>query len=101
MHEYTHIAMRNLCKTNTILPLWLREGLPSYLAKQKKHFNMSNKEESLSYYHENQNLDIYAFGYNMVKEIIDKYGKNKILELLKNTKKINTYKKFKKYYSEL
>ena len=93
--------MRNFCKTNAIFPLWLREGLPSYIAKQQKPFNLKNKEQHLLYYHNQQDPEIYAFGYNMVKEIISKHGKNKILEMLKNTKKINTYKNFKKYYKNI
>jgi len=79
----------------------LREGLPSYLAKQKLPFDMKDKEKYLEYYHDKQDIEIYAFGYNMVNEIIKKHGKNKILEILKDTKKLTTYKNFQKYYKNI
>jgi len=62
---------------------------------------MINKEKLLSHYHKNYDFDIYAFSYNMVKDIMEKYGKKKILEILSKTTKIDTYNKFKKYYKNI
>ena len=62
---------------------------------------MKDKEKYLEYYYDKRDIEIYAFGYNMVNEIIKKHGKNKILEILKDTKKLTTYKNFQKYYKNI
>lgn len=71
------------------------------MAKQKLPFDMKDREKYLEYYYDKRDIEIYAFGYNMVNEIIKKHGKNKILEILKDTKKLTTYKNFQKYYKNI
>lgn len=80
-HEYCHIYFRHI--TNGHLPLWLNEGLASYLAGQKKicdspldvfsYFNKSGKE-------------LYEIGYFWVELLIRKFGKDKFKKLIKALK---------------
>jgi len=100
-HEYTHVVMRNFCKTSSIYPLWLREGLPSFLSGQEQVFSNKNKNKYLKYYYDHTDQYIYAFGYNMVKELIEKFGKKKLLKLLQNTKQMNTYQNFKEIFKNI
>lgn len=80
-HEYCHLYFRAL--TGTCLPRWLNEGLACYLAHQTK--KPPTKEEALSVfeYYDKSDRKIYAVGYFWVKFLIEKFGKAKLLKLIK------------------
>lgn len=77
-HEYVHIYFRHI--TSGPLPLWLNEGLASYLAEQKK--TCDNPLDVFSYFN-NAGPGIYDIGYFWVELLIRKFGKTSFLKLLK------------------
>lgn len=93
-HEYAHIAIRKYCGHNR--PKWLNEGLACYLAKQEKSVPPKENLLKIFDYHQKSDSEIYGIGYFWVKFLIENFGKEKILELLKN---IN-YKTGEKNFAE-
>ena len=77
-HEYCHIYFRHI--TNGVHPLWLHEGLASYLAGQKKTCN--NPLDVFSYF-DKTGRGLYDVGYFWVELLIRKFGKAKFLKLIK------------------
>lgn len=77
-HEYCHIYFRHI--TNGPLPLWLNEGLASYLAGQKK--TCDNPLDVFSYFN-NAGSGAYNIGYFWVELLIRKFGKAKFIKLIK------------------
>lgn len=97
-HEYAHIAMMNVCWHNK-LPKWLSEGLACYLAGQIK--KQPDKKTALRVFDYFQKSDrwIYGIGFFWVNLLIKKFGKRKMLELLKSINYLTTKGQFaQKFY---
>jgi len=78
-HEYCHIYFKQI--TGGLYPLWLNEGLANYLADQKK--SGGNPMDVFLYFNKTDR-SIYKAGYFWVELLIRKFGKAKILKLIKN-----------------
>jgi len=78
-HEYCHIYFRHI--TNGVHPLWLHEGLASYLADQKK---ICNSPLDVFSYFDKSGKGLYEVGYFWVELLIKKFGKIKFLKLVKS-----------------
>ncbi len=99
-HEMVHIYYQSI--TNNYMPVWLNEGLACYLAKQiKKPLQLKRAVNVIAYF-KKFDKDIYHLGYNFVKLLIKRFGKEKILKLIKTinfkTTRQNFNKNFKKIY---
>lgn len=97
-HEYCHIAIRQFYKQENNKPKWLNEGLCCYLASQVKR--MPTKKEALKVfdYYSKADWRIYAIGYFWTKLLIDKFGKRKLLQLLRGMNYYTTEKEFSKLF---
>jgi len=98
-HEYCHLYYRKI--TNTGYPKWLNEGLANYLANQVK--KKPTKEEILRVfdYYNKSDWRIYNIGYFWVKLLIERFGKNKLLKLLKKINSKTTEKEFAKKFHQV
>lgn len=81
-HEIAHIYFfRNACKST---PKWLNEGLAYYLAKQKYNDKPLNEiVKSINFFFK-FNSNYYFHAAKLVTLLIEKYGKEKILLLIKS-----------------
>jgi len=96
-HEYCHLYYRKI--TGAGYPKWLNEGLANYLAGQVK--KNPTKEESLRVfdYYNKSDWRIYDIGYFWIKLLIEKYGKENLVTLIKDINSKTTEKEFsKKFY---
>lgn len=98
-HEYCHLYYRKI--TNTGCPKWLNEGLANYLAGQVK--KKPTKEEALIVFDYYQKIDwrIYNIGYFWIKLLIEKFGKKKLLTLIKTINSQTTKKEFAKKFHQI
>ncbi len=78
-HEYCHIYFRYI--TKGVNPLWLHEGLASYLADQKK---ICDDPLDVFSYFDKPGKGLYNAGYFWVDLLIEKFGKAKFLRLIKS-----------------
>lgn len=89
-HEITHVYVAEI-RNKGFVPRWLNEGLAYYLAKQQ----ISNKsiEEIVNCIdsHENFIVEHYGSSGRLVTMLIEKYGKEKIINLLKSSRNPNEF----------
>jgi len=83
-HEYCHAYYTQITKTH--YPVWLNEGLASYLSGKKLVITDSDKEKLLNLfnYFDKVDKDVYTVGQFWVEYLINKYGQNKFLKLIKS-----------------
>ena len=102
-HEMSHWYFDHLTKTWSGKPTWLTEGLAEYMAGQKKNLPIPIKESVTTKYYNHADAEVYQWGKLMVSKLIEDYGKEKFLELIKlispNMTERSFEKNFKKTYS--
>lgn len=91
-HEYAHIYYNNI--TGCSVPRWLNEGVACYLAEQKKEEPSRESLLNPNIYFDKGGKDIYVVGYFWVEFLIMKYGKSKLLKLIKTINSKTTKNKF-------
>lgn len=98
-HEYAHIAIREFCGHNK--PKWLNEGMACYLTNQTKETPSKEKLLKIFDYFNKLDKNIYNIGYFWVKFLIEKFSKEKFLELLKNINNNTDEKQFAKTFYKI
>ncbi len=100
-HEISHVFLSNLFGNN--FPGWLNEGLCEFVAGN--FLNVDKKQKWIINYYNNINRDrykdIYPLPTSFVRFLICKYGKKKLFEILKKTKKCYNYDSFLEKYKSL
>lgn len=98
-HEYCHLYYRNI--TGVGYPKWLNEGLANYLAGQVK--KKPTKEEALRVfdYYDKSDWRIYNIGYFWTKLLIEKFGRKKLLILVKIINPQVTEKEFARKFHKV
>lgn len=83
-HEYSHIYFNQI--TNNSFPFWLNEGLACYLSgKKNSGINKKNLFDIFSYFKQG-GKGAYGISQFWVEFLIENFGKEKILELIKSIK---------------
>ncbi len=104
IHEINHLFYQEL-RDDEYDPLWLSEGLATFMQHDKKKFNYKNKlkikKEILNQYFEDMTIESYQVFTLFVEYLILEFGEDKILNLirgLKKGKKLNNL--FQKIYKK-
>lgn len=98
-HEYCHLYFNQVTGIN--YPKWLNEGLACYLNGQvKKTLTLSEAMKVFDYF-QKSDRDIYKVGYFWVKILIEKFGRRKLLILLKHLKPGLTKCQFKSIFYQV
>jgi len=96
-HEYCHLYFTKI--TGGSLPKWLNEGLACYMADQVKKVPTKKKLLKVFDYYSKSDSRIYSIGYSWTKLLIDRFGKRKLLKLIKSVDCDTSERKFaKKFY---
>jgi len=98
-HEYVHLYYRRMVGTGN--PRWLNEGLACYLAKQEKSVPDKKLLLGLNKFFDRGDKDIYGVGYFWTKYLIEKYGKAKLLKLIKTISSETTKNKFNTSFKKI
>lgn len=96
-HELGHCFMDTITEGYR-KPLWLMEGLAIYLSGQLQWYNQPEKLEKFLESFDKQGDKIYTESGFAVKLLIDKYGKEKIIGLLKQLTVRPDENKFKEIF---
>lgn len=82
-HEYCHSYYTQI--TKSIYPIWLNEGLASYVSGKKLILTSEKKRNLLNIfnYFDKSDKDVYAVGQFWVEYLLKKHGKKKFLDLIK------------------
>jgi len=83
-HEYSHVYYTQI--THSHFPRWLNEGLAGYLSNKKLIIDdkIQSKIFNIFFDFNKCNADTYRIGQFWVKQMIKKFGKRKLLELIKS-----------------
>lgn len=99
-HEYCHACYTQITKSH--YPVWLNEGLASYISGKKLVLadNYKSKLLNIFDYFDYVDRDAYMVGQFWVEFLLKKYGKRKFLKLIKNFNHPLNYHQFvKNFYS--
>lgn len=97
-HEIAHLYFGEITKTNK--PKWLNEGLAEHLAQKKKSDKSLEEIVDCIDYAENFIQEHYKTSNTLVDLLITKYGKEKLLALLKSYRsKERFFEAFKEIYN--
>lgn len=91
-HELCHYYYRQL--TGTSYPRWLNEGLACFVSKQKMKTPERAELLKVFKYFKHTDYKIYRIGYFLVKLLVKKFGRPKLIALLKTLNKKTTKKQF-------
>ncbi len=93
LHEMTHMFQEYLSPDMEKLPRWFTEGMAIYISEKWKYedeFKESvlktiNEGNTPSFAEINENIILsYIWGWTIIKYIVDKYGNDKVIEILTN-----------------
>ncbi len=82
-------------------PVWLWEGLAVYISGQIKNKKIPDKFGKFLDYYDKHDAIVYSEACFAVKNLVEKYGKEKLLNLVKATKEYNSNSGFKKKFKEI
>ena len=98
-HEYCHLYFQQLTGTN--YPKWLNEGLACYFAEQAKKIPTQGTLMKIFDYFQKSDWQIYSVAYFWVNFLIEKFGRQKILNLLKSMNFQITEEQFAKNFYKI
>lgn len=100
-HELSHEYFRIL-SGGRFKPLWLNEGVAVFVSNQNKlkGFSILKFDNFLNYYNHFEKKRYNESGF-AVEILIEKFGKKKLLELIKGLSRINSEKEFKKLFKKI
>lgn len=102
-HELSHLFYEKVGQ-GFDLPIWLNEGLSIFTSGQLGSKNKPVKfAEFLDFFskHKKDGKTVYKETGFVVEWLVNKYGKEKLLELIKRTKDYPTEEKFNKLFEEI
>jgi hypothetical protein len=100
IHELAHCFF-NRISNNAENPLWLNEGLAIYLSDQNKFKKKPIKFSNFLRFHNQAGKQIYRESGFIVEELVKKFGKSKLLQLVKSLNKNQDKKSFAKQFKGL
>jgi len=100
-HELAHVFTQVISKQKGSKPIWLWEGIAIYLSGQNNFKKNPEKLSGfLSFYDGHDKVVYYESGF-AVEFLVKKYGKEKLLELIKRLKETNSEDEFAKLFKEI
>jgi hypothetical protein len=99
-HELTHSFFQAVSGFKN-KPDWLWEGIAIYLSEQYKTKSKPKKFSEFLDYYEKSGSGVYKESGFVVKLLVEKFGKQKILKLMKSLKDINSKEQFEDKFREI
>jgi len=100
-HELTHMFVSAYSKLLLIKPCWLNEGIAIYLSGQNKFKKIPEKFGEFLEYYDKVGKGAYLESGFFIELLIKKFGKGKLLDLIKILKDNLTKEEFNKKFKEI
>jgi hypothetical protein len=98
-HEYCHLYYRRVAGVG--VPRWLNEGLACYLAEQVKKTSEKKVLLRVNDFYDKGGSEVYGLGYFWAKMLVEKFGKAKLMKLLKGMKPVMKQKQFGEHFKKV
>lgn len=101
-HELAHQYYRYLAHKNN--PKWLSEGMSLFLADQLKYHPKNSDFDNFLKFTDKTEMDglsVYQESGSVVKKIVEKYGKEKLLELIRSCRGISSDDDFQNSFKSI
>lgn len=99
-HELVHLFFSKLSKGRK-KPYWLNEGVSIYVSGQLKFKKKIEKFEEFLDFGEKAGKGVYKESGFFIELLVEKFGKEKLLELIKRLPEINSEESFKNLFKEI
>lgn len=99
-HELSHSFFSVLSK-NTKKPYWFNEGVAIYTSEQNKFKKLPEKFKEFLKFFENYGSKMYYESGFVIELLVNKYGKKKLLKMIKALPYINSKEEFLKKFKEI
>lgn len=101
-HELTHLFFEIISKSNTMNQfIWFNEGLAGFLSGQWKDKKIPEKFEKFLKQYSNWNGNAYNESANAVRLLNYKFGKEKLLKLIKSLSTVKSEKDFNNSFKSI
>lgn len=100
-HELVHCYVNVITNALHKKPIWLLEGITVYLSGQNKFKTKPKKLKEFLKFYNKCGSDVYYESGFAVEFLVEKYGKTKILQLIKEMKNAKSEKEFKKLFKKI
>jgi hypothetical protein len=98
-HEISHLFFRTLSGGNA-KPIWLNEGVAIYTSGQNEFKKKPTEFSKFLEFYDNGGKEIYSEAGFFVQALIEKFGKPKLLNLVKDLKNIKNKEEFEKFFAK-
>ena len=99
-HELAHL-FTGMIAGQAHKPVWLNEGLSIFLSGQNAFKKRPEKLEHFIDYYDKRSKNVYYESGFAVEYLIKRYGKEKILQLLRNLNKQHSPQEFREIFKEI
>lgn len=100
-HELCHLFFQGVSKGGFLKPRWIDEGVSIFLSGQTKLRKKPQKFEKFLDFYDKSGSGVYRESGFAVELLVNKYGKNKLLTLLKSLKEVNNQEQFNKLFKKI
>lgn len=98
-HELSHSFFDVLSNSHT-KPVWLNEGVAIYVSGQNKFKKKPNEFKKFLEFYDNGGKDIYNEAGFFVQTLVERFGKQKLLNLIKELKNIKNKEEFERFFAK-
>jgi len=98
-HELSH-SFYNILSGGTHKPVWLCEGVAIHTSGQNKFKKQPIKFKEFLQFYENGGSGVYKESGFFVQFIVEKFGKEKLLDLIKRSKNTNSESEFNSLFAK-
>jgi hypothetical protein len=99
-HDLAHVFTTVLSENNSI-PIWLLEGIACYVAEDIAHMRRPEKFSTFLKHFSKFDPEVYEESGFAVQFLVEKYGKRKLLRLLKSLRGIGSKSEFRNVFKEV
>jgi len=97
-HELSHCFL-NAMSGYIFLPFWLSEGVAIYTSGQNTFKNKPEKFTKFLEFYDHGGKEIYGEAGFFVQALVEKFGKQKLFDLVKRLKNIKTKEEFEHFFA--
>ena len=100
-HELCHLFFQGVSKGGFLKPRWMDEGVSIFLSGQTKLRKKPQKFEKFLEFYDKGGSGIYSESGFVVEILVKNYGKQRLLELIKNISKQKNRKQFNNLFKKI